>query len=791
MFREKAIRYPLDSGFASGASKGREAAAMEGRTGRGQVERHGDSLRQAARGLWLALTLAMLSAAGVMAAGPEAASKDLVLPVPKGDIQLTKDVPFKDNAAGPSLVTPGSAFQLRYTVHVLDAKHYVYKEMMGVSFQPVEGITFGPVQFSREPETKYDQFEERQREIYHATVTMFVDAKVAANAALGPRTIEATVKYQGCNPSTCFMPAKKKQVLTVTVSNKQADAADHVPASGEAQASAAGAAGPEGVGAALTKTADTGAAGVPAAPAGAAEAVAGASGAATGAAAGVTSGAADSAEAADPVEEEKAVAVAGKAPGSSAGGSDGSVGSGPGGGSGSSSGSEASASVRSSVEGGSSSSGLPIDPSKGLLWTFLVVFGMGILASFTPCVYPIIPITVSVLGARQAGSRVQGFFLALVYVVGLSTTYTLLGVFAAKTGALFGGVMQNVYVLSAISVLFIGMGFGMMGAFEVAMPSGVTSRLAGVRGRGFPGAFVMGAIAGLVASPCIGPLIVSLLTYIAQTGNVTLGAALMFTFALGMGQLFLVLGTFAINMPRSGAWMDKVKGGLALMLFGVGLYYLQFVIPTGYYELLLGASALAAGVFVGAFDGLTEESSTGARINKSLGILLVLIGLYSVVGGMLQTRVIAPMISVALLDKPAAGPVQAVAQARIEWKSNYQASIDEARAGNKPVMIDFTASWCAACKELEHETFSDQKVIDIASEFVTIRVDGTNDTPEFLALKEQFGILGLPYVVFIDKEGNRMTDETITGFVPPEELRRRLCRVGATASKELADACGT
>lgn len=676
------------------------------------------------------------------AAGPEA-----VPPVPKGDLQLNKDKPFRAAAAVPSSVVPGASLQLRYTVHVLDSNHYLYKEMMKVVFKPVDGVTFGPVQFSRAPETKYDQFEERDREIYKATVTLYVDAKLASDAKLGPRTLEATVHYQGCNPTVCFMPTKESFSHTLQVSSKQADLG--APAAGDGQASTGG----------------------DAADAGGSDPVEGEPGAAAKAdATGVAPGAASSSGAAPAEASAASAALTQTAP--------------------------ALASTASALDAASAapaqavgSGFLTFDPSKGLFWMFVVAFLGGVVASLTPCVYPIIPITLSVLGARNSASKLHGFSLALVYVLGLSVTYTVLGVVAATTGALFGSLMQNNWVLGGISVLFIAMGFSMMGLFDVTLPSDLTNRLSQVRGRGYPGAFVTGAIAGMVASPCIGPLIVSLLTYIAQTGNVVLGAALMFTFAFGMGQLFLLLGTFAVSMPRSGAWMDTVKGVLSLMLFGVGLYYLSFVVPAGYYELLLGAAAICGGTFVGAFDPISEESTQGGRFNKGVGILMVVVGIYSVLGGLVSTGLIAPQMSMAL-QRPAVSSVQsATASTSISWSTDYEAKLAQARAENRPVLIDFTAEWCAACKELEHYTFTDPRVMRAAQDFVTIRVDGTDETPLFTGLKEKYGILGLPYVVFIDPNGEKLEPLTVTGFVKPDEFLRRMCQVQSPNSRSLQDVC--
>jgi len=635
---------------------------------------------------------------------------DVVEPVMPAPSTLTKDNPFDVVMAGPEKIRAGEKFTLRYSVHILDKKHYIYKERSSLKvLSEAEGVTLSEPRFSREAERKYDPLEEKDMDIFHDHMTFYVEGVVAATAAAGPRTVTAQIRWQGCNPTVCFFPTKRELPINFEVVNPAASNSATLP--------------PSSVG-------NTGSPGtLPA-----------------------TSGAGFAAQR--------------RGPDSGAGG------------------------FAALFSGDTDAIGAAL--KLGLFWTFLAVFLFGVLASFTPCIYPIIPITISVLGARQARSKAQGFSLALIYVLGLSVTYTVLGMFAAVTGALFGSWLQSAWVVGSVAVLFIGMGFGMLGVFNVAMPSGISTRLSQVQGNGYPGAFLAGAVAGLVASPCIGPLIVSLLTYIAQTGDIALGAALMFTFAFGMGQLFLILGTFAVSMPKSGAWMDVVKGVLATMLFAVGLYYLKTVVPEGYYELLIGISALAGGTFVGAFVALNEDSSVGLKLQKVGGLILVIVGVYAFVGGLIGTRLVAPQM--AALFEAAAHPsmlAQAEKTSAITWSRDYEASMTRARDQAIPVMIDFTAQWCAACQELEHLTYTDERVSHAASAFVTIVVDCTEETDQCLSLKEKYGVLGLPSVLFLDPDGRKIDALTVTGFKPADEFLARMCQVpmgGAQASR-LSNVC--
>lgn len=219
---------------------------------------------------------------------------------------------------------------------------------------------------------------------------------------------------------------------------------------------------------------------------------------------------------------------------------------------------------------------------QGLWAALLLVFFAGMMSSLTPCVYPLIPITLGLFGARKAASRWQGFRLSLVYVLGIVVTYSVLGVAAASAGVVFGAAMQSPWVVGAIAVLFAALGLSSLGAFQINLPSTLRNRLGAVKGGGYAGAFGMGLVAGVIAAPCVGPIVAGILLLVAQQADVWLGFGLLATFAFGMGQLFLVLGTFSsaiAALPKSGGWMDGVKTVFGVVFLGMALYYARFAMP--------------------------------------------------------------------------------------------------------------------------------------------------------------------------------------------------------------------
>ena len=394
--------------------------------------------------------------------------------------------------------------------------------------------------------------------------------------------------------------------------------------------------------------------------------------------------------------------------------------------------------------------------SGGQVWlAFLLVFAGGILTSLTPCVYPLIPITVSVFGANESAGLFKSFLLSVVYVLGIVVTYSILGVAVASTGAVFGQIMANPWVVGFISLILVSLGLSMFGVFEIRLPYAVQNRLNTVGGTGFAGAFAMGTVAGVIAAPCTGPALAVVLTYIATTGSLFLGFWLMFTYALGMGLLFIGIGTFSgllSALPRSGGWMYVLENVFGIAIITMALYFLKDVFPPlqDFLQNSLPFFAIAGGlVLIGVWLGkLTQRFSGISRrmqFRKACGLLLAVLGAYMFVGGIQQP----------------AGP-------HLDWVYDEAEGFEIAKREDKLVMLDFYASWCAACKELDHKTYADPAVAAKLDDYVNVKLDFTRSSETTQALTEKYQIPGLPVVIFMDANGTVL--KRFTGFVGAEEM---------------------
>jgi thiol:disulfide interchange protein DsbD len=398
--------------------------------------------------------------------------------------------------------------------------------------------------------------------------------------------------------------------------------------------------------------------------------------------------------------------------------------------------------------------------ARGPVYAALAALVGGFLVSLTPCVYPMIAVTVSVFGAKQAKGRGEGMLLSLFFVLGIVAMFVPLGVLAGLSGSMFGSVLQSRGVLIGISVLFLLLAASLFGAFEFALPSVLTNRLAVMGGIGYKGAFLLGLACGLIASPCTGPVLTGILTYIAQTRSALLGAFAMAAFALGLGAPFFAVGAFAVQLPKSGHWMVRVKSLLGVVLVIVALYYLGTAFPTlGAWArpsaALYGAAAaaLVVGVLLGGVHRDFAELGFGVRAGKALGIVLI-----SAAGFATITALARPSESFA-------------------WHAgDITTARERALRERRPLLVDFTAAWCGACKQLDRVTFSAPDVRPEMARFVAVKVDATHDDdPGVEKTLEQFKVVGLPTVLIFDSSGKEAV--RYTDFVPPDVFLRAVQRV--------------
>ena len=390
-------------------------------------------------------------------------------------------------------------------------------------------------------------------------------------------------------------------------------------------------------------------------------------------------------------------------------------------------------------------------------FALLVIFGAGLLTALTPCVYPMIAITVSVFGARQAKSRAEGAFLSLAFVLGIAAFFTPLGVISAMSGAGMGELNGSPWVMGPLALLFVAMALSMFGFWNMNLPPALQTKLASVGGQGYKGAFLVGLVSGVVAAPCTGPVIAVLLGYVASTRDAGFGALAFFIYSLGLGTLFFAVGTFAVSLPKSGKWMDGVKSIFGIVMLVMAVYYLKSFLPlprpdfrTTEWLLVPGALAIG-GILLGAVHLSFKEGSTVSRVRKGVGVLATTAGFLGLI-----------FWSAALPEG-----------AHIEWMTDYAEARETAETSGKPLLVDFGADWCGACNEIEHEALADPRVVAEAQRFVPVRIDlSRNEAERWDLLKNEYDQMGLPFLAMHGPDGE--VDHRITGLVTADEFLEML-----------------
>jgi thiol:disulfide interchange protein DsbD len=391
--------------------------------------------------------------------------------------------------------------------------------------------------------------------------------------------------------------------------------------------------------------------------------------------------------------------------------------------------------------------------SDGLLYLLLIIFFGGLALNLTPCVFPLIPITISYFGSKASSGEGSLPVHGILYTTGIAIMYAILGTSAALAGGIIGGILREPAVIVIIALLILALASSMFGAFEIRVPQSL-AQIGGKNRGGYIGTLIMGLTVGIIAAPCIGPFVLALVTFVAQEGDWFFGFISFLFLGLGLGLPYAFLAVFsnALNaLPRAGLWMVWVRHIFGFILVALTAYFLQPLLPGDvvYYSII--AIVLFAGAVYLTFIDKSMPAGKGMVIAKYVIFLLFL--------GASVSYAYDAYSEYQLSEKGS----------DIAWTKYDEAVLEKAKTEQKPVFIDFYADWCAPCKELERISFREKTFIDESSNFIMIKADLTDDKNEKVQqLKNKFQIKGVPTLIILNRDGS--IHKTLVGFQEAETL---------------------
>lgn len=396
----------------------------------------------------------------------------------------------------------------------------------------------------------------------------------------------------------------------------------------------------------------------------------------------------------------------------------------------------------------------------GLLMTF---FGLGILLALTPCMLPMVPILSGIIaGSGSATSRKRALGLSSLYILGMAIAYAMAGVAAGLAGSMVAATLQNPWVLGAFALTFVLLSLSMFGLFELQVPASVQARLAAISNR-LPGGkavgvFLMGVISAVIVGPCVAAPLAAALVYISQTGDAVLGGVALFLMAIGMGVPLLAIGASTNALLRwAGPWTAVIKAAFGVALLAMAIYVISPVVPLSLQHVLWAALLIVTAMFMHAIDPLPAGAAPGHRLIKGLGIFALVAGVSLLIGALSGSRDLLQPLAAARPAAPAgAGELRFAAVRDVAELESHLAA-----ARGRHVMLDFTAEWCVACKEMERFTFSDAAVQARLRDVVLLRADVTANSAQDKALLKRFSLFGPPGIVFFDASGRELPHRVI------------------------------
>ncbi len=442
-----------------------------------------------------------------------------------------------------------------------------------------------------------------------------------------------------------------------------------------------------------------------------------------------------------------------------------------------------------SAPGVAVASGVPGDEARfvsllasGSLWLIAAAFfGAGILLTFTPCVLPMIPILSGIIvGEGRNATRTRAFLLSGAYVLGMSVTYTAIGIGAAFSGSLLSAALQNPWVLSAFAAVFVLLALSMFGFYELQLPAGfhakITETSSRLKGGHFGAVALMGILSAAIVSPCVAAPLAGALLYISQTRDAVLGGIALLAMSIGMGVPLILVGVFeGTFLPKSGHWMRSVKHFFGVLLLAMAIWIMAPVLPSAAQMLAWAALLVGSAMALHAIDPLPPAAGTATRLWKGVGFLALLAGAALALGALAGSRdMLRPLAGVF------AGGERGAREAHFTRVRNLAELDARLEAAGKPVMLDFYADWCVSCKEMEAFTFTDGRVKAKLEGMVLLQADVTANSAEDKALLKRFRLFGPPGIIFFDRRGREIQGLRVIGYQPADQFLVTLNRVAGT-----------
>jgi thiol:disulfide interchange protein DsbD len=415
--------------------------------------------------------------------------------------------------------------------------------------------------------------------------------------------------------------------------------------------------------------------------------------------------------------------------------------------------------------------------------SLLVIIGLfflgGLGLTFTPCVFPMIPILSSIIaGQGESITTGRAFLLSLIYVLAMALTYAVVGAIAGFYGSEFNIQIwfQDPIILSIFAAIFVLLALSMFGFYDLQIPAALQSRLTAIsnsqEGGTLIGVGLMGIFSAIIVGPCITAPLVGALFYITQTQDWQLGGLALFALGMGMGTPLLMIGTSAGTiLPRAGAWMDIVKSAFGIILIGVAIWLLERILPVAVTMALIAALLITAAIYMGALDSLKETASGWRRLFKSLGLLLLIYGAAYLIGAAAGSNdLIQPLRGIAALSGGSTQGEQHLAFRQIKGRQGLQLALNDSTGQQRATMLDFYADWCISCKEMEKYTFTHPDVLAALDNVTTVQADVTDNDELDADLMSSLGIYGPPAILFFDTSGREIRNRRVVGEMSGEQF---------------------